>query len=713
MGVVSSWAASGGLKGRRGAAWRATGAPHGRSRRSVCWVAALAAVLAAPPAARPATYVVDARSGDDAAPGTAQSPLRTISGAVERAVPGDTILVRAGLYRERVRFVRSGEPGRPIRLEAAPGQRVVLSGADPIRGWSPCTAQLAAGNPHWRNLFVADLDWRPKRLFEAGRELICARTPDTGWWSISRGLSLTEFIDSRHLTQEDPRAWEGWTVAILEQAGGSIQHIPVAAFDPQAHKITLARPYSRYRERINEARDRYFMENHLTALDGPGQYVIHQTAAGCRLFLWPRRLGPDGQPAVEAPRRGTLVTITGISHVVIDGLEVCYSTGAGIGSSMAKPNRGVLIQNCYIHHNAGYGIQKRQSEDLVVRRNVIRHNSHGVVMGRAVRALVEENDIGPNRVDGVIAAGHCRGVTIQRNYIHDHSLWGHPDNLQFWNDVRDVVIRDNVLVNAGQTMMSEGLHDVKLVNNLWLGSRAVSMIIQSDGAEVRHNTVVAVATPTNWQGRRFLVECNVFAPLRDMVCYGVPHEASFRSDHNLLWNGRQGKMPLVVVGRWEKALRSIDEIRAEIGQERHGMVAQPSFRSAARYFTTTHYARISECTASRLILRQPHSGQMAVGDHIELNFDGVVRTVTAVGKDWVEFQPALAEPPVNGAAIANWGRQTDFTWDLRLADDSPGRRLAPDGRAAGCDLDLQAYRRGDFDGDGRSELPPAPGSRMR
>ena len=58
--------------------------------------------------------LVVATTGEDVAPGTADKPFRTISRAAEVAMPGDTILVRAGVYRELVTPPRAGEPGKPI-----------------------------------------------------------------------------------------------------------------------------------------------------------------------------------------------------------------------------------------------------------------------------------------------------------------------------------------------------------------------------------------------------------------------------------------------------------------------------------------------------------------------------------------------------------------------------------------------------------------------
>jgi hypothetical protein len=72
-----------------------------------------------------AVYFVDVNSpkASDANPGTADLPLKTINRAAQLVQPGDMVVVKAGVYREHVRLVRSGKPGstdnlcrRPTRL---------------------------------------------------------------------------------------------------------------------------------------------------------------------------------------------------------------------------------------------------------------------------------------------------------------------------------------------------------------------------------------------------------------------------------------------------------------------------------------------------------------------------------------------------------------------------------------------------------------------
>lgn len=45
---------------------------------------------------------------------------------------------------------------------------------------------------------------------------------------------------------------------------------------------------------------------------------------------------------------------------------------------------------------------------------------------------------------------------------------------------------------------------------------------------------------------------------------------------------------------------------------------------------------------------------------------------------------------------------------LGLANGSPGKGMGDDRRGVGSSIDMQAYLNGDFDGDGRRDLPPVP-----
>ncbi len=75
--------------------------------------------------------------GNDEHDGTFASPLKTISSAAAIAMPGDTITVHEGVYRERVSPPRGGTSDtNRIVYQAAPGERVEISGAEVIQGWA-------------------------------------------------------------------------------------------------------------------------------------------------------------------------------------------------------------------------------------------------------------------------------------------------------------------------------------------------------------------------------------------------------------------------------------------------------------------------------------------------------------------------------------------------------------------------------------------------
>ena len=74
------------------------------------------------------TYWV-ATDGDDAGPGTRDEPWATLQHAADSVAPGATVLVREGVYEQRVDVRNSGTPGRPITFAAAPDERVVLDGS--------------------------------------------------------------------------------------------------------------------------------------------------------------------------------------------------------------------------------------------------------------------------------------------------------------------------------------------------------------------------------------------------------------------------------------------------------------------------------------------------------------------------------------------------------------------------------------------------------
>ena len=74
--------------------------------------------------------------GSDTNDGSFSTPLKTINAAAQKAQPGDVITVHEGIYRERVVPPRGGiSDEKRIVYQAAPGERVVITGSESVKGW--------------------------------------------------------------------------------------------------------------------------------------------------------------------------------------------------------------------------------------------------------------------------------------------------------------------------------------------------------------------------------------------------------------------------------------------------------------------------------------------------------------------------------------------------------------------------------------------------
>jgi hypothetical protein len=74
--------------------------------------------------------------GSDDADGSEERPFRTINRAADLAMPGDTVVVHGGEYREWIQPRRGGLSDlRRITYTAAAGEHVVIKGSEQVTGW--------------------------------------------------------------------------------------------------------------------------------------------------------------------------------------------------------------------------------------------------------------------------------------------------------------------------------------------------------------------------------------------------------------------------------------------------------------------------------------------------------------------------------------------------------------------------------------------------
>lgn len=144
--------------------------------------------------------------GDDQGEGSSRRPWRTIQKAADNAMPGDTILIHAGTYRERIDPPRGGvSEGYRITYEAAGDGVVEIKGSEVVGGWNSApsgvwmvevdNALFGDDNPYQRQISG---HW----FYPKGREHHPGAVYFHGHWLVE-AASLEEILNA----SSDSRLW--------------------------------------------------------------------------------------------------------------------------------------------------------------------------------------------------------------------------------------------------------------------------------------------------------------------------------------------------------------------------------------------------------------------------------------------------------------------------------------------------------------------------
>lgn len=672
----------------------------------------------------PLTLHVDQSHGsaDDANQGTdPDRPLLTISAATAAALPGDTVRVAEGVYRESVGFASSGTADKPITLRAAPGERVIVAASDELTNWQPLTEALAEGNPHYANIYYTDLSWEPDRIEEDREVLGIAREPEIGWWLVGDGSTGTEIVDTVNLVETDPDYYVGATLYFRDMQPVVTQRATVIGYDAAQKILTLDASVAFGDDPLVPEIDRYYLLNKLSLLDTPGEYVLEDLGGGSwRLFVWPSDSGSPGGHLYEASRRSVGVSVHEKQFITIDGLEAIHAAEGGWGIRV-EDSQDITVQNCIVHDNEKYGISVGYSERCIVRNNLSFENNYGITVGSCNEVAVLENDVHHNGVDGIVVSGRrvdgvvtnwCTNIYVERNYVHDHVLYGHPDNLQIHSGVQNLWYEDNAVINAGQSCMIEGVDGLHFVGNIIARSLG-GMLHTGDpnNVQIRGNTLAHSGFGMFTIRQHGMTGIDIFDNIwyqgHGRPIYGVYDENDYSGDYNLFYNG-PGIGDVNTLGyNGTSGWTNVPQFSIWTGMDTHSQYADPQFANAPAYWVQLDANAIPQFTTSRVRVKRD-TELLAVGDHIELECDGIVRTITELDGNWVTFDPPLAEPLELGGAIANWLDNTDFTLDFTLLPTSPAIGAASDGSTLGSSINLAQYRAGDFNGDGLRDVPAWP-----
>ncbi len=377
--------------------------------------------------------------------------VRTVSEAVARIQPGDTVLVHGGVYREQVIIDPSGTADRPITIRAAEGEHVVLTGADHVTDWTPVRAEDRVYSTPWPHRFVAwnkynthpgddyhRLIGRCEQVFINGYPLRQVLEQD----QLSRGTFFADMEAGRLYIR--PAGNEEITDSKVMVEASVRDRIMVVKGD----HVTIKGIRFRYAANRAQQGAVELSGRHITVEDCLFEYTNASGAEFAGEDITVRRctFQHNGQLGFGANRAHRLLmtgcTVRNNNTKGFDrgweagGNKICLTRGAILENSTFTENRGngiwfdignedCEVRNCLIAHNENAGIFYEISYGLHAHDNVIVGNGFAFTPGAWGAAAG-------------ISLSNSPGCTIERNLI-----LGNKEGFNFREQLRTTPRIDN------------------------------------------------------------------------------------------------------------------------------------------------------------------------------------------------------------------------------------------------------------------------------
>lgn len=378
--------------------------------------------------ARDWVVAIDHPAADDAGPGTADQPFRSIAPAALAAQPGDVVLVHPGIYRERVMPARGGEPDRPITYRAAVRGQAIIKGSDVFAPeWQP----IATGS----DLYRVRLD---PALFKGDNPF-------------RRSISIEGRDTSRVV-----RPTQGELIEVLGEL--FVDGVP-------------------YQQVLSASDVEKTANSWLVEADG--EHLLIHFPGCCNPAKSLCELTTRRQ--IFAPQR------RGLGHIHLEGFifEHCANQGPfpQAGAVSTRSGRQWRIEGCTIRYAATIGLDcGSESWDGPNLPETIPAEQRVMIGGGHV---IRDNDISDNGLCGIAGWNH-QGTRIEHNRIERNNRRGFPHGKGWeeWAGIKlhaaDAVIQHNLIRdNRGFGIWIDNGHaGVQIVHNIIVRNRLAGVFIE-------------------------------------------------------------------------------------------------------------------------------------------------------------------------------------------------------------------------------------------
>jgi len=463
-----------------------------------------------------------APDGNDTNNGSLQAPWQTIQKAATQAQPGDTVIIRAGSYRETISPSSSGAPGNEIVFQPYQNEIATISGCETAdSGWRQYKSsiyQKAINLPlKGYNSHIKDnTTLLANQIFVNGKAMVLARWPNQ-----SNPDDLLNYEDNRwdkatftngagkEINLVDPALPAGLDGATVWFGGWFINRTgKIIASSPGALTLRVPSRTGTELQAFGETnptnwtsfRRYYHICDHLSLLDAESEWYYD----GTNLFLWAP--GGNAPKGVEYKQRNYAFDLAGKSFITIKGLRIF---GATINTDKASEHivldginaryisHYVMMEGDLFPHENESGILLKGSNSLI-KNSVIKYSAgNGIYLGArgnmASNNIVSDIDYGGTYECGIFPAAHP--VNIIQNSIFRTGrccISGFKNDLISFNDLHHYGLLNcdlGAIYNAENVDCTGGSVDHNYIHDpaSWWGQFGIYTDNGSGNALIHHN----------------------------------------------------------------------------------------------------------------------------------------------------------------------------------------------------------------------------------
>jgi len=400
-------------------------------------------------------YYVSTTGNDTNSGLTLNLPLQTIQKAVDRAVAGDTVYVRGGVYRQSVSMTKyAGAAGKMITVQGYGNEVPVIKGSDVVTGWTQYTSTI----------------WKKTS------------------WTVNSQQVFVDFNDAK-------------PSAPLQQIG--MPSSLYGAFEyptPVGSGLSSMTPGSFYYDAGSST-----MYVWLADGSNPNNHVMEASVRGKLFYM--------GQPYIylknfafrhsnlsATAKQGIAVELS--SNSVIDQFDIQYTDFAGLSMGYLQSNAQAINGN--VSNNGDSGINGPGSYNFRVAGVKMNNNNYrkfnplwhagGLKATTKAYGVVEFNEVAGNYGSGVWFdyANSGSPIIVRNNYIHDN---GPKEAAIFLEVSKNGLIYNNILANnARRGVYISGSDNNRVYNNTIYGTSVYSSIelggMPRTGATLTNNSII-------------------------------------------------------------------------------------------------------------------------------------------------------------------------------------------------------------------------------